>query len=315
MKVYEAVFDEEKTEGVYALSVVERPAMEDFWIALNEHPKEINLTLANEEKRLLLGAALIPNKKVYRNIDGYEFFLTMSEETIEQLAHSFIKKGYQNNSSLEHEAKLSGMSVVETWIVKDKDKDKSNAYGKQYEQGTWVAMMKVEDDAVWEKVKKGEVKGFSIDAVLGLQEIKFKNEVNMSDNTKSIADAIKDGFKSVLATFSNENKEAVIEEPKEEVETVAETTQEVENEFDYEAFKKDLEAVLAELSKQVDSKIDSVKAEFSETLKTKETEIETLKTELSKKPEAETVKDAPVEADVQLSATGSILELMRKYKN
>ena len=70
MKVYEAVFNEDTSKAVYALSVVENPAMQDLWITLSEHPKEVNLTLANEEKRLLLGAALIPDKRIYRNVDG-----------------------------------------------------------------------------------------------------------------------------------------------------------------------------------------------------------------------------------------------------
>ena len=76
MKVYEAVFKEGETEGVYALSVVENPAMEDMWITLSEQPQKIELELADEKKRLLLGAALIPNKKIYRNIDGNEFYIT-----------------------------------------------------------------------------------------------------------------------------------------------------------------------------------------------------------------------------------------------
>ena len=78
MKVYEAIFDENKTEGVYALSVVENPAMEDLWITLSKQSNKIELAQVDEKKRLLLGAALIPNKKIYRNIDGNEFYITFS---------------------------------------------------------------------------------------------------------------------------------------------------------------------------------------------------------------------------------------------
>src|SRR6056297_991578 len=130
--VYEAVFKEGQTQGVYALSVVENPAMEDLWITLSEQPQEIEFSKVDEEKRLLLGAALIPNKKIYRNIDGNEFYITFSEDTIEKLAHSFLKEQANNNSSLEHEIKLDGMSVVEAWVVEDSNNDKSNAYGKTY---------------------------------------------------------------------------------------------------------------------------------------------------------------------------------------
>lgn len=310
MRVYEAIFNEDTSEGVYALSVVEKPAMEDLWITLSEHPQKIDLTLANEDKRLLLGAALIPNKRIYRNIDGNEFYITFSEETIEKLAHSFFKKGFQNNSSLEHETKLIGMSVVEGWTVKDPNNDKSNAFGKTYEKGTWVTMMKVDNDEVWQKAKNGEIKGFSVDALIGLQEINLKSDIKMSE-TNSIVDAIKEGFKAV---FSAKQEEPQVEEV---VETAAEVTEEVveAEAFDMEAFKKDLENILTQFSKEVDSKIDAVKTELSTQVKEKETEVETLKAELAKQPETKAIKPAPVESNVQLTSQGSLLELIRKNKN
>ena len=64
--------------------------MEDMWIALSEQPETIELAQVDEDKRLLLGACLIPNKKIYRNIDGNEFYITFSENTIEKLAHNFF---------------------------------------------------------------------------------------------------------------------------------------------------------------------------------------------------------------------------------
>ena len=181
MKVYEAVFNEDDQLGVYALSVVENPAMEDHWIALSEH--KVEFAQVDEDKRLLIGAALIPNKKVYRNINGNEFYLTFSEETIEKLSHNFMKEQMNNNSSVEHETKVDGMSVVESWVVQDPANDKSNSFGKTYEKGTWVAMMKVDNDDVWSKVKNGEVKGFSIDAMLGMQEINLKT-IDMNEEAK-----------------------------------------------------------------------------------------------------------------------------------
>lgn len=314
MKVYEAVFDELRLDGVYALSVVESPAMEDLWITLSEHPKEVNLTLANEEKRLLLGAALIPNKKIYRNIDGNEFYITFSEETIEKLAHSFFKKGYQNNSSLEHQVQLQGMSVVEGWTVKDPLNDKSNAFGKTYEKGTWVTMMKVDNDEVWQKVKEGEVKGFSIDALIGLKELNLKSDINMSTETSTtIANSVVDKLKAFFTTAVAEptvepvaeveaQPEAVVEEPKEDA-------------FNKEAFMNELEQILANFSKDVDAKIESVKTELSTTIKQKEEEVENLKAELSKQPETTAIKPNPeTEVKVELNATGSLLELIRKNK-
>ncbi len=166
MKVYEAVYSDELLQGVYGISLVENPAMEDEWIALSEQPKEVHFAAVDDKKKLLLGAVLIPNKKIYRNIDGNEFYMTFSEDTIGKLAHDFIKDGFQNSSSAEHEVKLSDVSFVESWQVQDSKVDKSALYGKEYEPGTWVTMAKVSDE-LYEQATNGTFKGFSIDAMLG----------------------------------------------------------------------------------------------------------------------------------------------------
>ena len=287
MKVYEAVFQEGQTEGVYALSVVENPAMQDLWIALSEQPQTIEFAEVDNEKRLLLGAALIPNKKIYRNIDGNEFYITFSEETIEKLAHNFLKQQNNNNSSLEHETKLSGMSVTESWIVEDPNKDKSNLYGKTYERGTWVAMMKVDNDDVWQKVKSGEVKGFSIDALLSLQEINLKTEIEMNEDTKK--SIVEDVINGVKALFNSEKKEVeqIEVQPEEVTPEVVEAQTEV-----------DVEALVKELSEKMGLEF---KAQLAEVEKAKNDEIEALKVELAKQPEAEEVKISPEAKEVRLS--------------
>lgn len=280
MKVYEAIYNEGETEGVYALSVVENPAMQDHWITLSEHPKKVELAAVDDEKRLLLGAALIPNKRIYRNIDGNEFEMFFTEKTIEKLAHNFIKKGNQNNSSLEHEIKLDGMSVVEAWTVQDPKKDKSANYGKEYPKGTWVTMMKADNEEMWQKAKNGEIKGFSIDALLGLQQI----QLNTNNMTRE--DFI-DAFKAVFT------KEKVEEAPKvEEIEVKSEVVQP-----DINGLKDALTEVLTQFSQDQDEKLEAFKIEFSEKLEAKnkeieakEEEVEKLKVELSKEPEVAPIK-------------------------
>lgn len=283
MKVYEAVFKEGENEGVYALSVVENPAMEDMWIALSEHPQKIELAQVDEEKRLLLGAALIPNKRIYRNIDGNEFEMFFTEETIEKLAHNFMLSQNNNNSSLEHQINLNGMSVVEAWTVENPLTDKSTNYGKEYPKGTWVTMMKVNNDDVWNKVKNGEIKGFSIDALLGLQEIKLNTNTNkMTEEVKkSIVTEVIDGVKALFSTKEEENTEN-IEVQSEEV---------VENEFDKEAFMAEvIETVKAEFSAQAEKELEGVKVEFESQIEALKKENEELKVELNKQPEVESVK-------------------------
>lgn len=286
MKVYEAIYKEGENEGVYALSVVENPAMEDMWIALAEHPQKIELAQVNEEKRLLLGAALIPNKRIYRNIDGNEFEMFFTAETIEKLAHSFMRNQNNNNSSLEHELKLEGMSVVEAWTVENPETDKSANYGKTYPKGTWVTMMKVENEDMWSKVKNGEIKGFSIDALLGLEQVQLKTNINnMNEEVKkSIVQEVLDGVK---ALFSAKEETPEVEN----IEVQPEAVTEVVEEFDKEAFMAEvIETVKTEFSAQADERLEAVKLELSTKIDELTKENETLKIELNKQPEVESVK-------------------------
>jgi len=294
--VYEAIFKEGETQGVYALSVVENPAMEDLWIALSEQPQQIEFAKVDDEKRLLLGAALIPNKKIYRNIDGNEFYITFSEQTIEKLAHEFFKNQSNNNSSLEHEVKLEGMSVVEGWIVEDSKNDKSNAYGKEYEKGTWVTMMKVDNNEVWEKVKSGDIKGFSIDAVLGLTKLNLKSEIKMTNEVKdSIVNDVLNGVKTFFSNKDEKAEKAVVAEEvtlAEEEEVVEETKEEV---YATKEELTELKSMVEEIKAMLDPKEEEEEILMAKdsVLAEKEKEIETLKAELSKTPEAESVKVTP----------------------
>mgnify|MGYP003624451858 CR=1 FL=1 len=285
MKVYEAIFNEESVKGVYGISLVESPAIMEEWIMLTEQPKEIKFAAVDDTKNLLLGAVLIPEQRIYRNMDGNEFEMKFSADTIERLAHNFQKQSFQNNSSLEHETKLSDVTFAETWIVQDTENDKSNAFGKTYPKGTWVAMSKVSNE-VYAKAKSGEIKGFSIDALLQLTEVKFKNEVNMSVETKSITDAIKEGFNALLGKTEVAKEEVklmdepVMEEPKAEEEPAT----------DVEALKEAIMGMLAEFSLSVDKKIEDVKVEFSTAKDVLVKENEDLKVELSKETEVEPLK-------------------------
>jgi len=162
-RIIELIIDEENEfSGIEAISVVENPAIEEDFIALKEH-KEVKLAEVDKEKRILMGAALIPNKKIYRNSGDEEYYIFFSEDTVRKASELFLMKGNQNNSTLEHQVELEGMSVVESWIIEDETKDKSRKYNFSLPIGTWMVSVKVNNDDVWEQVKSGDVKGFSIE--------------------------------------------------------------------------------------------------------------------------------------------------------
>jgi len=164
MKIIELVLNEDESNaGIDAVSVVEAPAIESDFIALKKH--QVELKTINEEKRILMGAALIPKKQIYRRNEktNEEFYIYFSKDTIRKASQLFLKKANQSNATLEHNKKIDGMTVVESWIVEDTKKDKSALYEFNVPEGTWMISMKVDNDEVWEKVKSGEIKGFSIE--------------------------------------------------------------------------------------------------------------------------------------------------------
>lgn len=212
VKTYEAIFEPLKNKGVYGISLVENPAMEGHFITLSEQEAEIHLKTINEDERLLIGLVLEPNKPVYRNQDGEEFNIVFSEGTVKELSHGFYKGGFHQNSSLEHNDKINGVTFVESWIIEDSKNDKSSALGLSYPKGSWMATMKVDSQDVWDDyVKTGKVKGFSVDAMVSLKELKFKSEINMSEQ-KSVIEAITEGlskgFEGFMAQFKKQQEEA-----------------------------------------------------------------------------------------------------------
>jgi len=163
IEVIELVIDDNNDfSGIHAVSVVESPAIEEDFIYLNS--QEIKLAEIDKEKRILMGPALIPNKKIYRNNGKIEYYIFFSDDTVRKASELFLSRGNQNNSTLEHEIKLNGLSVVESWIVEDSKLDKSTKYGLSMPEGTWMISMKVNNDDIWDNyVKTGRVKGFSIE--------------------------------------------------------------------------------------------------------------------------------------------------------
>ena len=162
MKIIELILDDDEAIGVEAISVVENPAIESDFVALNK--QEIKLAEIDKEKRLLMGALLIPKKPIYRKSGEDEYYIFFSEKTVEKASQMYLMNGNQSNSTLEHNSELQGLTLVESWIVESKEHDKSAMYGLDVPVGTWMGSVKVNNDDVWnEYVKTNKVKGFSIE--------------------------------------------------------------------------------------------------------------------------------------------------------
>jgi hypothetical protein len=163
MRIIELILDEEQEDaGIEAISIVESPAIESDFIALKN--QEIKLAEINKEKRLLMGALLIPNKPIYRKGNEGDYYIFFSKETVVKASQLYLKNGNQSQTTLEHEKSLNGLTLVESWIVENKEKDKTALYGLDVPVGTWMGSVKVQNEDVWnDYVKTGKVKGFSIE--------------------------------------------------------------------------------------------------------------------------------------------------------
>ena len=208
MRIIELLIDEDALlSGIEAISIVDKPAIEENFIALKEQTK-VNLTEVDKEKRILMGAALVPNKNIYRTDGEDEYYIYFSDDTVRKASELFLMRGNQNKSTLEHEAELNGLSVVESWIVEDEVHDKSRKYGLDMPVGTWMVSMKVNNDEVWENyVKTGLVKGFSIEGYFTdkLEMSKMDNDINENEATEilfEIQDFL-DSKKYELKTFND----------------------------------------------------------------------------------------------------------------
>ena len=162
MKLIELILDDDEAIGVEAISVVENPAIESDFVALKT--QEIKLAEIDKEKRLLMGALLIPKKPIYRKNGEDEYYIFFSEKTVAKASQMYLQNGNQSQSTLEHDKQLQGLTLVESWIVEDKEKDKTALYGLDVPVGTWMGSVKVNNDEIWnDYVKTGRVKGFSIE--------------------------------------------------------------------------------------------------------------------------------------------------------
>lgn len=202
----------------YAISLVEAPAIEETLVALEEQ-KEIKVQLANEEKHMLYSAVLVPDKPIYRrNEDGDEFYVEFTKESIEHMSQQFFKEYKQNEITLDHDKTASDITVVESWLKSDMYKDKSVALGlnENLPIGTWFCGMKVNQIDVWDRVKNGELRGFSVESLLRLEEFskedKTENNMNIEAN-EMFFEKLKNVIKEIFSSSSMMKEERTEIEP------------------------------------------------------------------------------------------------------
>lgn len=279
---------------VQAISLVDYPAIEADFVALS---KQLPIQLSTD-KMELIGPVLIPDKLIYRRLEGREFYISFDAETIEQLANDYLANGFQYNFTLDHKTETQDVVVVQSWVTLEDG---------EYPKGTWMIKAKVNNEDLWQSIKSGEFKGFSIESVVELD--KSINEFDFSSqmSTEELFEKIKELFKEA---FNPQTPEEVIEEKAAEVvedvkeEVVAEVEMKEEEPTEKEEVKEDerikeLEDQLASKDAEIAALNDKI-AELEAGLKTKDEEaVELAKqvaeskeeiVKLSKQPSVEPVK-------------------------
>jgi len=169
LPLYELMIEDENTDEIFAISLVENPAIElDFQYFGRE---AIQFAEVSKDKRLIMGPILVPSKRILRiDGEGKEYEVFFQPQTVRRLSQMYLERKYTDSATIEHEKKVKGLTLVESWIVDNKFQDKSKAYGFQVPEGSWMGTFLVdkspEGNKIWDDyVKTGKVKGFSIEGL------------------------------------------------------------------------------------------------------------------------------------------------------
>ena len=194
-KIVELVISDESQEmTIDAISLVTSPAIEQDFVFFGKEKNNLTLAKIDEEKRMLVSPALIPNKNIFRydpNTDS-DYYVYFSKETVRQASELYLKHNNHHKATYQHEENVSGVLTIESWI-KEGDMDKSKLYGFDLPDGTWFVKMKIENDEMWSKIKDGELKGLSIEGYfINKMEKMGKQQFSNEDILEALSELIKE---------------------------------------------------------------------------------------------------------------------------
>lgn len=197
MQTIELFIKDENEDGVFAISLVDEPAIESDFLALSKQNDSnkfnIKLKEIDKKRKVVVGYALIPDLEIPRVKDGKEFNIVMSKETVALAAKLYMKNLNLANVTSQHEKPIQGCCVIESWVIENKDMDKANIYNLEPapKGGEWVVMMSLTDEE-YEKVENGEYNGFSIEATLqGFEALEQSKELTDEDLINKIINILK----------------------------------------------------------------------------------------------------------------------------
>ena len=183
-KIVELVIeDDSEALAIDAISLVSAPAIETDFVFFGKEKNNLTFAKVDEEKRMLVSPALIPNKQIFRydpNTDQ-DYYVYFSPATVQRASELYLRHNNHHKATEEHKERVSGVLTIESWIIEDTKKDKSSLYGFSLPKGTWMVKMRIENDDLWEKIKSGELKGLSIEGYFVDKLQKMGKELKATD--------------------------------------------------------------------------------------------------------------------------------------
>lgn len=192
LPIYELMINEDMQDDaeVSFIALVDKPAIQKNWNAFKENVK---FQIVSEDKRIISGPVMLADVPIYRNdpTNG-EYYVVFTKDTIFKIAQKFFKKGYQANVNLMHDSnqQVEGVTMFESFIS---DVDRGILPMKGFEDapdGSWFGSFKVDDDKIWQMIKEGKFKGFSVEGIFEYQKAKTK-EAQLLDSIKEILLSVK----------------------------------------------------------------------------------------------------------------------------
>ena len=190
-RIVELVIQDDNQElAIDAISLVHSPAIESDFVYFGKEKSNLTLAKVDEEKRMLISPALIPNKNIIRydaNTDS-EYYVWFSKETVRKASELYLKHNNHHKATYEHQDRVSGVLTIESWI-KEGDMDKSKLYGFDLPNGTWFVKMKIDNEELWQDIKSKKIKGLSIE---GYFTDKFEQMQKKEFTTEEVKTALKE---------------------------------------------------------------------------------------------------------------------------
>lgn len=204
LPLFEACIDTKDNEtGMFVVSLVDKPANERDFVAFEEVKQIQTYSIANDEEQKVFGLIMEADKPIYRrNADGFEYYITYNRKTIEAMAEKYFKMGLQNNVDTQHNFELEEGITLTQMFLKDTEKGVNPKGFEEVNDGSLFAEYHIENADVWNAIKEGEYKGFSLAGVFIQKEVEqIQDTYNKENKLINKMNKVKEMLRKLLATF------------------------------------------------------------------------------------------------------------------